>query len=80
MNEINKATVLIVDQRQESQNTLAALISKEGTFEVRLENDWKKGLSLSREIKPDAIICDGSTPWPDILEFCRSLRGCPGLI
>jgi putative two-component system response regulator len=80
MNEINKATVLIVDQRQESQNTLAALISKEGTFEVRLENDWKKGLSLSREIKPDAIICDGSIPWPDILEFCRSLRGCPGLI
>ena len=80
MNEINKATVLIVDQRQESQNTLAALISREETFEVRLINDWKRGLSLSMDIKPDAIICDGSIPWTDVLEFCRSLRDCPELV
>jgi response regulator RpfG family c-di-GMP phosphodiesterase len=80
MNEINKATILIVDQRQESQNTLAALISREGTFEVRLENDWQKGLSVSKDIKPDAIICDGSIPWPHVLEFCQGLRECPDLI
>ena len=75
-----KATVLIVDQRQNSQGNVADIISREETFEVHLVNDWQKGLSLSNDIKPAAIICDGSIPWPNVLDFCKKLRDNPGLI
>lgn len=80
MIEPGKATVLIVDQRQHSQGNAADIISREETFEVHLVNDWQKGLSLSNDIKPAVIICDGSIQWPNVLDFCKKLRDNPGLI
>lgn len=80
MTEFNKARILIVDQRQESESALAGILSREEMFEVRLVNDWHQGVSLSREMKADVILCDGSIPWLDVLEFCRSLRDNPALI
>jgi response regulator RpfG family c-di-GMP phosphodiesterase len=78
--EPGKTTVLIVDQRQNIQGNAADIISREETFEVHLVNDWQKGLSLSNDIKPAVIICDGSIPWPNVLDFCKELRGNPRLI
>jgi len=78
--EPGKATVLIVDQRQEGQGNIADIISREETFEVHLVNDWQKGLSLSNDIKPAVIICDGLIQWPNVLDFCKKLRDNPGLI
>lgn len=80
MKEPRKTKVLIVDQSQGGQDTLADIISREETFEINLVNDWEKGLSLSQNIKPDVIICDGSMPWPSVLDFCKKLRGNPELI
>jgi response regulator RpfG family c-di-GMP phosphodiesterase len=80
MIEQSKATVLIVDQRQEGQGNVADIISREEIFEVHRVNDWQKGLSLSHDIKPAVIICDGSIPWPSVLDFCKKLRESPRLI
>jgi response regulator RpfG family c-di-GMP phosphodiesterase len=79
MTGFSKARILIVDQRQESESALADILSREESFEVRLVNDWRHEMLLSQEIKADVILCDGSMPWPDVLEFCRSLRANPGL-
>ena len=79
MTGFSKARILIVDQRQESESALADILSREESFEVRLVNDWRHEMLLSQEMKADAVLCDGSMPWPDVLEFCRSLRANPGL-
>lgn len=70
----SKATILIVGQKQEGDSGLMSIIAGEEAFEVHQANDWQKELSLSDTIKPDAIICDESTSWPDVLDLCRQLR------
>lgn len=80
MIEPNKAKVLVFDQGQDGQSTLADIISREETFEIHRVNDGEEGLSLSHNIKPDVIICDGSMPWPRVLDFCKKLRDNPALI
>jgi response regulator RpfG family c-di-GMP phosphodiesterase len=80
MKGFSKARILIFDHRKESESALAQMLSREDAFEVRLVNDWRDGISLSREMKADVILCDGSMPWVDVLEFCRTLRGDQGLI
>jgi response regulator RpfG family c-di-GMP phosphodiesterase len=35
---------------------------------------------LSQELGIDLILCDGSIPWQDVLEFCQNLRANPDFI
>lgn len=79
MTGTNRVTILIVDERQEKQSTLADSLSREATFEVHLANDWRESLSLPHEVAPDVIICDGSIAWDEILQFCDGLRHHPAL-
>lgn len=80
MIEPGKSTVLFVDQTQERLGNLTDIISREETFEVHLVDDCPKGLSLSNDIKPDIVICDGTIPWQSVLDFCKKLRDNPKLI
>jgi sigma-B regulation protein RsbU (phosphoserine phosphatase) len=74
-----RARILVVDERKKTESTLANILSREDTFDVHLVNDWHQGMSLSREIRFDVILCDGLMPWPDVLEFCRNIRSNPEL-
>ncbi|MEG3840759.1 ATP-binding protein [Microcoleus sp. herbarium14] len=49
------------------------LLGREG-HQVRVTPDAGGGLELARELSPDAIICDGTSPQIDWLEVCRLLK------
>lgn len=49
------------------------LLSQEG-HQVRVVPDDKEGLDLARELSPDAIICDGTSPQINFLEVCRLVK------
>ncbi|MBD1811036.1 hybrid sensor histidine kinase/response regulator [Microcoleus vaginatus DQ-U2] len=49
------------------------LLGQEG-HQVRVVSDDKEGLDLAREVSPDAIICDGTSPQINFLEVCRLLK------
>lgn len=80
MIDSGKATILIVGQGQESESDLSNIIGKEETFKVNKTEDWRDCLSLSKDIKPDVIICEGSVPSPDVLDLSRKLRDNPELL
>lgn len=74
MTESSKATILVVDQKRETDSALAHTLTREGIFEVILTHDWQHGSMQAKELKVDAVLCDGSMPWSDVLEFCRNIR------
>jgi response regulator RpfG family c-di-GMP phosphodiesterase len=80
MIDSSKSTILIVGQRLESESDLTSIIAREEAFEIHQTNDWRKGLSLSNDIKPDVILCDGTIPWPNVLDLCKKLRDNPELL
>ncbi len=49
------------------------LLEREG-HQVRVALDAGGGLELARELSPDLIICDGTSPQIDWLEVCRLLK------
>ncbi|MEG4393981.1 ATP-binding protein [Microcoleus sp. BROC3] len=49
------------------------LLDQEG-HQVRVVPDDKESLELARELSPDAIICDGTSPQINFLEVCRLLK------
>jgi|GEM_PF-966101 len=49
------------------------LLSQEG-HQVRVVSDDKEGLDLAKELSPDAIICDGTSPQINFLEVCRLVK------
>ncbi|MEG4083197.1 ATP-binding protein [Microcoleus sp. POL10_C6] len=49
------------------------LLTQEG-HQVRVVSDDKEGLDLARELSPDAIICDGTSPQINFLEVCRLVK------
>ncbi|MEG4849776.1 histidine kinase dimerization/phospho-acceptor domain-containing protein [Microcoleus sp. B5-D4] len=49
------------------------LLSQEG-HQVRVAPDDKEGLELARELSPDVIICDGTSPQINFLEVCRLVK------
>ncbi|MEG4032625.1 MULTISPECIES: ATP-binding protein [unclassified Microcoleus] len=49
------------------------LLSQQG-HQVRVVPDDKEGLDLARELSPDVIICDGTSPQINFLEVCRLVK------
>lgn len=49
------------------------LLSGEG-HELKVAPDGKDGLDLARELSPDVIICDGTSPQINWLEVCRLVK------
>jgi CheY-like chemotaxis protein len=66
------ARVLVVDDSEDLQEALAMMLSDEG-FVVCSALDGKRGLELTRELRPDVILLDMMMPEMDGLEFLSVL-------
>lgn len=71
--EISKTyTVLIVEDNTGLRNYLQDEFKKD--YKVLVANNGKKGLEISREVLPDAIITDVMMTEMDGFEFCKSIK------
>jgi CheY-like chemotaxis protein len=68
--------VLVVDDSEDLQDTLAIVLADEG-FAVSSALDGKRGLELARELRPDVILLDMMMPEMDGLEFLSQLATRP---
>jgi CheY-like chemotaxis protein len=70
------ARVLIVDDCEDMQEALEMMLTDEG-FDVSSAPNGKRGLALSRELRPDVILLDMMMPEMDGLEFLTQLAAEP---
>lgn len=72
------ATILIVDDRADNRQSLAALVSGKGHRVIEAD-DGAQALALARARPPDLVITDGLMPVMDGFEMLRRLRSDPHL-
>jgi two-component system NtrC family response regulator len=70
---MTKETVLLVDDKPNNLEVLAALLAPEG-YEVRVARSGEAALAEVRAVLPDVIITDLKMPKMDGLEFFRAVR------
>lgn len=68
--------VLIIDDWEDSAQTLAALLQSAG-YETRIATGGVTGLALAASDRPDAVILDLDLPDMSGYEVCRRLRARP---
>ncbi|QDU27462.1 Autoinducer 2 sensor kinase/phosphatase LuxQ [Anatilimnocola aggregata] len=68
--------VLIVEDNQDSANTLRMLLELYG-HEVRLAYDGKEGVTAAQQFQPAVVLCDIGLPLMDGFEVARTLRTMP---
>lgn len=72
-NRANKQTILIVEDDETLQQTLAYNLEQEG-YKITVAVDGRDGLELARSEAPDLIVLDIMLPGLDGLSVCRILR------
>ena len=73
MNDNDQKSILIVEDDETLQQTLAYNLEKEG-YRIVLANDGSTGLEMARSQEPDLVILDVMLPELDGLSVCRILR------
>jgi DNA-binding response OmpR family regulator len=73
MNDDEQKSILIVEDDETLQQTLAYNLEKEG-YRIVLANDGSTGLEMARSQEPDLVILDVMLPELDGLSVCRILR------
>jgi len=77
-------TVLVIEDVQDTAETLAEFLRAGYGFEVRVANDGETGLKWAQADPPDAVVCDIGLPGLDGLQVARQIRDtvspCPLLI
>ncbi|MCB9077229.1 MAG: response regulator transcription factor [Anaerolineaceae bacterium] len=68
-----KTSILIIEDDQTLQQTLAYNLNQEG-YTVSVASDGQTGLSLARSLTPDLVVLDIMLPELDGLSMCRILR------
>lgn len=68
-----KTSILIIEDDQTLQQTLAYNLNQEG-YSVSVASDGQTGLSLARSLTPDLVVLDIMLPELDGLSMCRILR------
>ncbi|MCB0168211.1 MAG: response regulator transcription factor [Anaerolineae bacterium] len=68
-----KTSILIIEDDQTLQQTLAYNLNQEG-YNVSVASDGQTGLSLARSLTPDLVVLDIMLPELDGLSMCRILR------
>ncbi|MCB0209499.1 MAG: response regulator transcription factor [Anaerolineae bacterium] len=72
-NQEEKKSILIVEDDQTLQQTLAYNLNQEG-YTVSVANDGQTGLDMARTLAPDLVVLDIMLPQLDGLSMCRILR------
>ena len=72
-NRAKKQTILIVEDDETLQQTLAYNLEQEG-YKITVAVDGRDGLELARSEAPDLIVLDIMLPGLDGLSVCRILR------
>lgn len=72
-NHEEKKSILIVEDDQTLQQTLAYNLNQEG-YTVSVATDGQAGLDMARTLTPDLIVLDIMLPELDGLSICRILR------
>jgi signal transduction histidine kinase/CheY-like chemotaxis protein len=73
-----KHRVLVVDDDQDSANTLAWTVETLG-HEVQIAHDGDGAIAAAQKFAPDIILLDIGLPKRDGYQVCRSLRNIPAL-
>jgi two-component system phosphate regulon response regulator PhoB len=74
MMDMNKGTVLVIDDEKDLIELVRYNLDKEG-FDVVAANDGTSGLEIATRHKPDLVVLDLMMPGMDGLEVCRRMRG-----
>jgi PAS domain S-box-containing protein len=70
--------ILIVDDNEDSANSLAVLHSHRGHV-TRTAFTGPDGVTAAAEFQPDVILLDIGLPWMDGFEVARRIRALPGM-
>ena len=62
---MTKKRILVVDDEPQVTRWLKILLDREGTYEVREENDSRCALAVAREFQPDLVFSDIDMPHVD---------------
>lgn len=68
--------VLVVDDNQDSANTLAWSVESLG-HEVKVANDGRTAVEIAKDFKPDVVLLDIGMPDADGYQVCGHLRELP---
>lgn len=78
MKELQKMTVLVVDDKPENLDVLITYLTGFG-FTILVAQNGKEAIELVREYLPDIILLDVMMPGIDGFETCRRLKASEGL-
>lgn len=70
------ATVLTIDDCPSMLSLVSLILQPEG-LKVITASDWRTGLTLAFETRPDLVLLDVEMPGQDGLEMCRRLKSDP---
>ncbi|HHY54741.1 MAG TPA: response regulator [Chloroflexi bacterium] len=76
--QLNKSTILVVDDAPAGRETLQALLFSDA-YELYFANDGLQALEKAASVRPDLILLDVMMPGIDGFEVCRRLRATPEL-
>lgn len=74
-----KRRILIVDDEPDTTRLLRVILERKRPYEVRVENDSKKALDVTRAFQPDVILLDIVMPDLDGGDVARLIREEPSL-
>ncbi|MBL8761221.1 MAG: response regulator [Phycisphaerae bacterium] len=73
--EGDRQRVLLIDDHEESINTLRQALERDGRFELRVATDGYDAGLLTMSFRPHAIVVELGLSWLDVPGLCRRLRG-----
>ncbi len=73
-----RATVLVVDDDQDTVETMRDILEEEGHVVLSAKNG-REGLELAQRYLPDLVLLDLEMPVMDGREFLDAVRGIPAL-
>ena len=74
-----KRRILIVDDETEATRLLKLLLERKRPYEVKVENDSRRALSVTQAFKPELILLDVIMPHLDGGDVARQIRAVEAL-
>lgn len=78
MTEPDTRKILLIDNDLAARVVMSSRIRDAG-FDVHLASDGESGLEVTRDLKPEVVLCDRWMPGVDGVEYCRKIKTDPDL-